>query len=376
MAPSFLEMSDKTIVYILGAGASAANGAPLTKELLWNAIITYWSTPQNKATLQQKILPALKHADKICGTDLANITNEAISTGILPAGQHGAYDIDVEGFLTQIEESVSGEQDRLFKQEVFYFIFHPLCYRTNNIPQNELRHYTTFVENVLKKGTRHCIITFNYDVLLERTMCDAKKYFENGYTNQIFNANSVNRQRIPWTYGINFCEVEWKGYPYRPENTFAEIFLLKLHGSFNWGLCPFTGEVKMYAPVGDFDMYERLCNGKRTCHLGKHSCQPLLIPPTIEKNLGIPALQIVWEQAKDFLSQATELHVIGYSAPEADKGAQELFVQALKPRVSKLEKVVLANKSANTRIKGLLGITNCEEYNTFEEYLKKYEFSA
>ncbi len=349
-------MVDKTIVYILGAGASAEDGAPVTNKLVLYTILYFWSQ-EPKGTIL-KYSSVLEEMDEMFKTNCKGVMDEAARTERLTGNWADACNIDVEKFLTEIEnKSKNCDRYKELRKKALYFIFHPLCCETNKLIGNSgLKHYTAFVDKVLKPGARHCIVTFNYDTLLERAIC-----------NKCFTLP----QGLPWTYAVNFTP-DIPNIPYySKDESIAEIFLLKLHGSFNWGWCPETKEITMY-PLADILQFQKFNDGQNTWYPGRHKQEPLLIPPTREKNLNIPALRQVWKKAKRFLRQATELHIIGYSAPEADIDARKLFSEILKPRASKLEKIVLANKSANSRIMGLINGSDCTKlatYNTFADYL-------
>ncbi len=90
--------------------------------------------------------------------------------------------------------------------------------------------------------------------------------------------------------------------------------LHKLHGSVNW----------FYSPneIGTSSIYLRSGN-KSSNKVEKHWIQdlkPIIIPPLIDKSnfMSINSLKIVWETARESISNANKIYFLGYSLPESD----------------------------------------------------------
>lgn len=373
-------------VYILGSGASAEDGAPFMSELVdktfWNfggkltgSDINLMGTWYEEDDLTP-FPPVFELMDCFYGTHLKRDMEELRKTLILPVS---FPKIDIEDFFTKIDNMLKGRESyglnwkhedilKVSKAAGFFF-YHTLCYETgrNSTPP---KHYLAFVEEALKMGTKHCIITFNYDMLLEAALLNHKMYFRNEYKNPMFNRNFFPEERLPWTYGVPFKDVKCDE-KYRVEDEpKAEVYLLKMHGSFNWGLCLETKEMTMYSPVPAPWFYKEFYRNKYKCHGGSHVSQPLLIPPVREKDIDIPGLQKIWDKARSFLESAREVHIIGYSLPDVDTGAQELFSQCLKHSLTRLV-LVNPNPAHRQKFKRILACQASEihEYNSFKEYL-------
>ena len=102
----------------------------------------------------------------------------------------------------------------------------------------------------------------------------------------------------------------------------------------------------------------------------------MLIPPITEKEIELPCLRNVWDQARSSLRNASEIHIIGYSLPDADQEAQTLLRENCSKDVTR---VVIANPTREHRekLKTFLPVSNTriQEYGSFQEYLHR-EYDA
>ncbi|HWI64948.1 MAG TPA: hypothetical protein VNT75_24225 [Symbiobacteriaceae bacterium] len=91
--------------------------------------------------------------------------------------------------------------------------------------------------------------------------------------------------------------------------------LAKLHGSLNWGLCQACSQIEVARTA-----CSRCGNG------GLHG---LIISPTWLKSYGGAHLQQLWDLALDRLRQAERIVFIGYSMPAADIAIYHLLRRAM-----------------------------------------------
>jgi NAD-dependent SIR2 family protein deacetylase len=136
------------------------------------------------------------------------------------------------------------------------------------------------------------VITFNYDLVLEREM---------------------SRFKIRPDY---FCGTSAAYYRNAFDGSRSNITLLKLHGSVNWFTCPKCKRLYYFGPdaaqIGNIGNY--VCQ-----NCTQFSLEPLIVPPTWNKGIEEDFIRPVWSQALVELISAGRLFIVGYSFPETDQ---------------------------------------------------------
>ena len=155
-------------------------------------------------------------------------------------------------------------------------------------------------------AARATIITFNYDSLVERAVNRSFLYDEFG---QIRSSDTLD-DLPPRLDGVRS----------EPRSTFR---MLKVHGStrFYWLPNDNSGasivrwpqpEDNPETPGSDQGdpRQQRLLRGR----------EPLIVPPTSLKSryYDVPFLRGLWQEARDAISKATHLYLVGYSLPTTD----------------------------------------------------------
>jgi hypothetical protein len=187
--------------------------------------------------------------------------------------------------------------------------------------------YDRFATEVLMPGD--AVITLNYDLALDRSMKRASK----------------------WTIR--------DGYGFEIENLALDLSpcaLFKLHGSTNWrgqlfggmeGFGQWNGPSLGDRPVIDrneFEYlgYDGLCDAQ--CRGGRVRVESLIMPTANKRfykqtSLGPEWLEFwnsLWSQAEYALKMSDEIYVVGYSLPEYDVRARDLFAKGM-TRASRVE---------------------------------------
>jgi hypothetical protein len=191
------------------------------------------------------------------------------------------------------------------------------------------------------------VITFNYDLLLEESLC---------------------RLAVPFTYNVSGPDVEFDSTAKAQDERADAFRILKLHGSLNWAETG-SGSVVVH---GD---YQRVRAAK---------LRPLLVPPTWHKSFN-GALLRVWDAAVAALAAATRIILIGFSIPPNDLHFKYLLATGLQdnsslrsikivdPRAGKLrsqyEEVFRADQFN-------YGIVTCREKRTAEFLFDRDEIAA
>ena len=115
------------------------------------------------------------------------------------------------------------------------------------------------------------------------------------------------------------------------------VKLVKLHGSFNWAVCPrcrslfVSGQDIGYLTLTDLVVCP-LCAPDPEAPQGP-GLQPLFLTPTIIKTFDNPILNLMWDNAIHVLADATHVVFVGYSFPLADHDLRYLLRKALPSRV-------------------------------------------
>ncbi len=176
------------------------------------------------------------------------------------------------------------------------------------------------------------VITFNYDIALDHALAHSMR----------FNRDS----KLEVDYGLEFKGRD-RGVTSIPMN----IPLLKLHGSLNWFMCKGCGKIFTYnlndkLMIGALknstmqavfserkrctvDLYNTISSyvNRTKCQQcgAKNTFEPFIVPPSWNKTEYHKVLENVWNQAATELSEAENIYISGYSLPETDYFFKYLF---------------------------------------------------
>lgn len=201
-------------------------------------------------------------------------------------------------------------------------------------------------------------ITFNYDDLLDTHLLNhfdiTEVYFDNLKRSK---AESKKRQRI-----------------------FNDPLLVKLHGSINWR-CSQTDFENLIGSLsnstGSFEI-PKIWFAKSGTPTPKENSSPLIMPPLpIKPITHIKLFCFLWTKAYEYLHEAEELIICGYSLPEADRLAQSLFSGFTNQKIKKIT-VVDPNPGILSKWRNLLRRKNvnsrCEwvYFENFDEFADRF----
>jgi hypothetical protein len=301
-------MSD--IVFVLGAGASAEDGAPTMGEFLnvaedlerhgrvADSAQQFACILQARNALQAVLAKADIDPNNI--EDLFALYEMARVLGKMPP-QMQNWSIDY--VLTSLKRVVTVTLERTLRFPVENGHAHPPS--TYHAFVQLLRYLSA---DATPRNTVS-VISFNYDVGLDYAL----HWYQLGPCYHLDQTDPVN--------GIS---------------------LLKLHGSLNWAFDAQSGRVKP-VHIAEYESKQRsvplLFNkaDKSTVKsIGSDlprmqpfgpgvTVEPLIVPPTWNKTDYQGALRSVWARAAQELAEAREVFVVGYSLPETDKFFKYLF---------------------------------------------------
>lgn len=148
-------------------------------------------------------------------------------------------------------------------------------------------------------------VSLNYDILIDNAITDIHNI-------------------IDLDYGVQFTNFSIRGDWHKPRlNRSTKLF--KLHGSLNWLYCPtcisltITPKEKSVSTIADTP---RPC---KSCHT---NMVPIIIPPTFFKVMSNYFLQQVWRETEKVLMEARRIVFCGYSFPDADVHIKYLLKRA------------------------------------------------
>jgi len=165
------------------------------------------------------------------------------------------------------------------------------------------------------QGLKDVVISFNYDLLLDRALCDLGFQVEYGLGTD-------------YSYSDGYHEITSSFTP-------TAIPLFKVHGSANWIRCECPkhevkrlfitpprvsptaiGETLLEQSVKQCPACNKLSHG--LCDDQEKHHTPLIVPPTWNKAGYQAQVQPVWISAIKALQEAQRIIVIGFSLPETD----------------------------------------------------------
>lgn len=345
------------LVFIFGAGASKAEGAPTSDELLVRSL----------RELRNSV-PALNIMDFL--KDFFYMHADDLELDKIPT---------FEELLTIIDISLSRQDDltRKWNYKKLMELRNDLIYCIAKILEQTLEHggrlHKKFINNLFELPKRNnkntSFISLNYDILLDNRLIDlyVKKDWDIDYGIEFRNfVKSIERkpeERLEFTQVPN----EW----HWPRKDRA-IYLLKLHGSLNWLYCPNCNTVKITKKEKGA---LRIWTEFETCEIDGSLQRPLIVPPTWQKVYENPHLVKIWLRAAEVLSRTDKVIFVGYSLPDSDIRLKYLFKKflyrddvSLKPKISVVLREDEETKEIEKRYKRIFG----QDVNTITEGFKKF----
>ena len=311
----------RTMVF-LGAGASAADGAPVQSSLF----LDYFQS----AAIQDRVGIEMKNSlrayfDGFWGIDVQS----SLDTICFPTFEEALGMLDIaearaETFRGLGDDPHSTDLRRL-RHHLVALIEMLL---DEKLPQqsNETTEHARLIQSLDKGGwlASTAFVSLNYDTLIDKAI----------------ELNSIRRggQSIP-DYGVEFTpRPNSNGRPFPHSN-----LLLKVHGSLNWLHCPVCDSLSLFPHHrlatelrdGPWLFYCKECNELQF---------PVLIPPTFFKAMSNFFLQQIWKRAEEELKRAERIVFCGYSFPDADLHVKYLLKRAEVNRVGIAPRVFIVNE--------------------------------
>lgn len=314
----------KNIIF-LGAGASAAEGAPMQS----NLFKSYFSTIRNFSNnnIDRHLI---KYFLDFWGID---VQNDRLDNVIFPTFEEALGMLELaknrqESFKGFFSGNVRNNIDQTIEDLIFLIAeILDLKLKDKNVFHKKL------IENLIKSDEikNTTFISLNYDILIDNAIVLAHEYTD-------------------LDYGIDFVNYQFPNDWHRP-NMERSIKLLKVHGSLNWLYCPVCK--KMVLTPGEKGATKLFYISKirsrklsYCCRLCEGNYVPVLIPPTYFKELSNPFLIQIWNMAEEELKECEKIIFCGYSMPDADIHIKYLIKRGLINRnIDKPEVIIINNRN-------------------------------
>lgn len=203
-------------------------------------------------------------------------------------------------------------------------------------------------------GRRHVLVSFNYDLALDRAVEIASAGLwqpADGYGFEFpFYTQGNPTSSSPSDSVAAFpCSDLPKGSP--------NIQILKPHGSLNW-LRPRETVRRLTSQNAPASMVVALDNHNQLCYWPAANTfnyisrpgelpedfEPFIVPPSLSK-LGI--MQQIQSLESDAIAKADQVFVVGYSLPRTDQDQRSLISAAVESRKETIQELTIVNKNAS-----------------------------
>ena len=318
--------------YIFGAGASANAGYPLASELLYglsawldrgDPAVHWVPWARNRIVQVRETFGSLDDFEGVLGK-LEQYGHQRVK----PTGPV-TYCQDPKDIMHDCMERLRGFDcgDPDVATEGFYpqYLRSDLigAFREFFCQTEELRTQPNAYDSFARRttGPDSSIITFNYDIALERALAKAAK----------------------WDIGNGY------GFSFLPNRPASEVTVYKLHGSVNWFKEPINDVPPPVIFPRDLSLlgYQDLVDPRVGGELmGVDNSGTFILPDPSKKFYWDPFWGPLWKAAAECLRAAGEVLIHGYSIPPADARARELLFD----NIAKSAPIKIHCRSASDRI--------------------------
>lgn len=331
----------KTAIF-LGAGSSAAEGAPIQSNLFKDYFKLIKSRGGNSSPEHERELATFFQLMFDIDVDNGNLETAVFPTFEEALGVLDLADLKNEAFKDFANINFASNSGRIKFLRVY------LVFLMADIINHSLRRGKNIHRKLIKKLDslnqieNTVFITTNYDILCDNALLD------------LYPGKKVD-------YGVDFVNYK-EGSFVRPDLDSIKFF--KLHGSLNWLYCPTCNNLRI-TPY-EKGVYTLMVNPASSfCHKCETVYSPIIVPPTFYKDLSKVFLNQVWNKTENELLEVEHLIFCGYSFPDADIHIKYLIKRIQKNRKSphKLKITVINNH------KGKKVEVKAEELNRYVRFL-------
>lgn len=288
-------MTATDTVVFLGAGASAAEGAPIQANL-FREYFEFNRSRSSHAAHHEWDRELATFFQQFFGID---VDNHDLAGTSFPTFE------ETLGMLELAESQEESFRDwpgcHLIKDgtsrirhihDLLVFLIGEILQERLNQPK---RIHYRLLDNLERHGRLHntAFVSFNYDILIDNAMLDL---LGEGHSDYGFDFVNQTRPRL----GLD-----------------RTCRLFKLHGSLNWLFCSACRDM-LITPHSKGVMKLKWEPHETVCNRCEGPRSPIVIPPTFFKVMSNLFLRIIWDGAERACSEARRLVFCGYSFPDAD----------------------------------------------------------
>ena len=302
--------SKRQRVFVLGAGVSATCGIAVARDLLRHSI--QYLKAENHRSQTKIIHDLLKYFYPAFDYSLKNYPNIEDFLNLIEMAKKFNSEEFIESNLWPTPKLQRAMDDTI--KGVTDYIWSLMGRR------KQQQRLSEFVRHHLRPGDT--VVTFNWDVTLEQSL-----------------RAEPSSPKFMYTYS---------------RKSHAHIFLLKPHGSIDWfkrkDTHSLSTEKRKKLIKHDEQIYcypeVRLDRLRELAEVA-----PVIVPPVSAKSFDeYPFLKKTWRNVFRAVSDATEIHFVGYSLPKEDQFARFVLRRAMRANIlkaklnnSELPKVVVTN---------------------------------
>ena len=236
---------------------------------------------------------------------------------------------------------------------------HLMCYVLRHARENTNGAYRRFADKVFPAGRTAAdiqdrVITFNYDELLDKHLLPHLDVTE-----------------------VYFDQLREAASSQKPTNKHPFPLVVKLHGSVNWRCAKedFESIVRGQGDDQENSYVDPVWYAKVGTPSPEDDSSPLIMPPLPVKPIThVSLFRFLWTRAYEYLHEAEELVICGYSLPDADRMAQSMFANFGNKSIRQIT-VVDPSPEVVGKWRSLLkrknvGPARWTYYETFDEYVE------
>lgn len=331
-----METSRPQFLFVFGAGASADAGMPLYRDLLRPEFFDGILVHLDGLRVDSEFMSADLHRDLgemfgglpiMRGSELLDLLAGQV-VNAREACVSFPSDMAFEDLLEHLWTSDQGEADRLLAYYIRMLHVVDNAFQSVRLPTYIIYDFMATLRVLLDEFSVG-ILSFNHDLLYEMSAEILRNRFAATWAprfsyylpHQTTTTLSEALKRPILVGGID------------PEQVYAHLAtdhvpLLKLHGSFNWLLCPTCGKIVVTGDDPNVleweteDAWLRSGGAHEDIHCSG-TFRPAVVPPKRAKDMS--GLRQVWAHATDLVRNASHICFVGYSMPAYDHDAVRLF---------------------------------------------------